>query len=191
LSYFFKKRCYIEREKNKKVSDKDLERWKLFYNLTREVYNREENRYVRFEDKALHCLTSFSLLLAIYGFMWKHILDNIFPPQCFLENFLSIFSVILLVLFILTWICTFRTFKVSTRKIMPLDEDMVEYIEDKRRNLAKLYKDLGEINKEAYEGNREGTDKEAKIFKLGYRMICLSSFTLIVFIIIYATYLWF
>lgn len=171
-------------------AEKELEKWKLFYNLTDEVYNREESRYERLEEKAAHCLIAFTLLLAIYSFLWKHVLDNVIPPECFLEEILSVFSVILLLLFIISWIFTFLTFKVSKRKIMPIHEGMVEYFEDKSRNLAEIYKGLGEINKEAYEDNREGTIKEVERFKRGFRMILFSIFTLIVFIIMYATYLW-
>lgn len=172
------------------IENEELERWKLFYNVSSDVYDREENRYERLEDKALHCLTAFSLLLAIYGFLWRHLLDNIFPPQCFIEGVLSVFSAILILLFILSWIITFRTFQVEKRKVMPLHGGMLKYFKDKSRNLTELYHGLGEINKEAYDDNRKVTEKEIERFKLGFRMIRYSVIALIVFIIMYITYLW-
>ena len=181
---------------NKKFSIKELERWKLFYNLTKEVYDREANRYVRIEEKALHCLTSFSLILAVYSFLWKHILDNTIPPECVAEIILSVLSVLLLIFFIFSWLIIFRTFETSKIKVMPMHEDMVKYFEHRSkgkkisRNLAELYYDLGEINKEAYENNCKITEEEIRRFKLGIKMMQFSAIALIIFIAMYATYLW-
>lgn len=170
--------------------DKKLEKWKLFYTLSSEVYNREEERYERFEEKSSKCLTAFTLLLAIYGFLWKYALTTLMPPpRTFLEEALSVFGVFLLLFFIFTWILTFRTFQKQGRKVMPLDEDMYEYF-NKEKSPTELYKGLGEINKEAYEYNRKVTDNEADKFDLGYKMIWASVIFLMIFVIMYSTYLW-
>jgi len=181
---------------NEKLPLGELERWKLFYNYTCEVYNNEEARYKRIEEKALSCLTAFSLLLVIYGFLWKNVLNDVIPPKCVAEVILSIFSVVLLLLFILSWIITFQTFQTAKRKIMPLHEDMIKYFKHinkdkvRSRNLAELYYDLGEINKEAFEDNCKITEEELRKFKLGFKMIRISAIVLIAFITMYATYLW-
>jgi len=180
----------------KKLPLKEKERWELFYNLTKDVFNREEGRYKRIEEKALACLTAFSLLLVIYGFLWKHVLDNVIPPECTAEIILSVFSVLLILLFIVSWIFAFQVFQTEKRKVMPLHEDMVKYFEHKgkngnySRNISELYFDLGSINKEAYEDNCEISGKEIKKFKLGLNLIRISAIALIIFIIMYATYLW-
>ena len=179
-----------------KLPLKEKERWELFYNLTKDVFNREENRYKRIEEKALTCLTAFSLLLVIYGFLWNHVLNTVIPPKCVAEIVLSVFSVLLTFFFIFSWIITFRIFRTKKRKIMPLHEHMVKYFKDvdkdnnRRNNLADLYFNLGEINREAYEENCKITEEEIKQFKLGFNMILATAIAFIFFIAMYSTYLW-
>lgn len=181
---------------NKKSLPDEKERWELFYNLTKDVFNREEKRYERIEEKASSCLTAFSLLLVIYGFLWKHVLDNVIPPECTAEIILSVFSVLLILLFIVSWIFAFQVFQTEKRKVMPLHEDMVKYFEQKNKKgdrsikFEDLYYNLGIINKEAYEHNCKLSEKEIKKFKTGSIMMLISAISLIIFIIMYATYLW-
>jgi hypothetical protein len=177
--------------KNKTEEEKDLERWKLFYSLSSEVFNREEARYERLEEKASKCLTAFTFLLVIYGFLWGSALKTLMlDTQTFLKGLLSVFSVFLLLLFIFSWLLTFRTFQTRGREVMPLGEDTVKYFKDKERNLRAIYEGLGKTNKKAYENNKRVTDEELNRFKLGYKMIWVSTILLIIFIIMYSTYLW-
>jgi hypothetical protein len=176
---------------NKNKKEEDLERWKVFYNLSCEVFNREESRYERLEEKASKCLTAFTFLLIIYGFLWKYASDNLMkPPRTFLEEILSVFSVLLLLTFIFTWLLTFRTFQTQTREVMPLGEDTLKYFKNKERSLRDIYEGLGKTNKKAYEKNKEVTNEELNRFKLGYRMIWISTILLMVFVLMYSTYLW-
>ncbi len=171
-----------------KLSPEELEKWKLFYDYSTEVYNSEEERYKRIEEKALSCLTAFSLLLVIYGFLWKHVLDNVIPPKCIAEAVLSVSSVVLLLFFILSWIITFHIFRTEKRKGLPLHKEMVEYFE--KEELLRLYRGLGEISKEAYEENFKYNQNKVNSYKLGLRMIWISAISLMIFITMYATYLW-
>jgi len=178
-------------ETNKNLPpNKEEKRWELFYNYSKEIYNREEDRYERIEEKALHCLTAFSLILAIYGFLWKHVLNEVFPPDNFIKGFLSVLSVLLLLCFIFSWVILFKTFQTEKRKIMPLNKEMLNFFEDKSIKLSKLYKSLGDMNREAYKDNRIVTDEEKESFKLGYRWVKYSVIGFIIFIIMYTTYLW-
>lgn len=79
---------------------------------------------------------------------------------------------------------------------MPLHEHMVKYFKDvdkdnnRRNNLADLYFNLGEINREAYEENYKITEEEIKQFKLSFNMILATAIAFIFFIAMYSTYLW-
>jgi len=178
----------MSNDTNKKFSLEELEKRKLFYTYSTEVYNSEEERYKRIEEKALSCLTAFSLLLVIYGFLWKHVLDNVIPPKCIAEVVLSVFSVILLLFFILSWIITFQIFRTEKRKGLPLNKEMEKYFEKKK--LGELYQGLEKTNKEAYEENFQNTQKKINSYKLSVKMIQYSAIGLIIFITMYATYLW-
>jgi len=181
-------------ETNKNLPLKELERWKLFYNYACEVYKNDEERYKRIEEKALSCLTAFSLLLVMYGFLWKHVLDKTIPPKCITDAVFFALSVILLLFFLFSWKFAFQTFQTEKRKGMPLDDKMVEYFkhknkkEERSRNLADLYYDLGEINREAHEENFKSTEKKLKNYKKTFQLIKYSAFAFILFVIAYFTY---
>ncbi len=181
-------------ETKKKLPTEEEKRWKLFYDYACKIYKVDEERYKRIEEKSLACLTAFSLLLVIYGLLWKHILDKTLNPQCLTDVVFFSLSVILLLFFLVSWIHAFQTFQTEPRKGMPLHEHMVKYFEDtdkdenRRSNLSDLYFNLGEINREAYEENFTITERKLKKYKKTFRMIRYSAFAFILFIVAYFAY---
>jgi len=183
-----------KKEINKNLPPEEEKRWKLFYDYACKIYKVDEERYKRIEEKALACLTAFSLLLVIYSLLWKHILDKTLNTQSVTDVVFFALSVILLLFFWVSWIQAFQTFKTEQRKGMPLHEHMVKYFKDtdedgkRRNNLSDLYFNVGEINREAYEENFDITEKKLKKYKKTFQMIRYSAFAFLLFVIAYFTY---
>lgn len=158
----------------------EIGKYKELYNLSIKVLKEDHERFIRIDDKAVKYLSVFTLLIGIYGFFTKWIIENIIPPESFLDLLLILISLILMASIYYTWLIIFKIIKIKPLYKMPID---VEFFD--KHDLFNIYHALARGNKEALNKNMEVTNKKAELLDKGYNWINITVIIIIIFSILF------
>lgn len=169
-------------------SERNIEKYRELYNLSKEVLNEEQNRFHRIDNKAAQYLSVVTLFVGVDAFFGNWIINNLLPPNTVWEWILLIHGVVLFAATIVAWYTIFRVFKVHKMAKIPLDSHVISFFE--KYSLLTIYFALAKRNEETLRINREATDRKSERLVHGYRMIIASVVILILFLISYGCYKW-
>ena len=88
-----------------------LENAKELYKLSKEVFKEEQERFNRLDEKASKYFTVLTVLLVIYGFFGKWIIENLKTPYSDIEKLLILTNFILLLLILGSLYSVFNVLK--------------------------------------------------------------------------------
>jgi len=82
------------------------DKYKELYNLSLRVYEEQHDRYVNHQDKASKYLSVLTIIIGLYGYYSKWLIDKVYNEhnqiEC-IELILMFISFALLVCLIVTW----------------------------------------------------------------------------------------
>ena len=164
----------------------ELKKYKELYKLSIKVLENDHKRFIRIDEKAYQYLSVFTLLIGIYGFFIKWIIENIIPPQNYLDLLLILMVILLMASLCYTWFIIFSIVKITSLLKMPID---VKFFDDNK--LIDIYHALARGNKEALDSNMIKTNKKAILLNKAHKWMNITVLIIIIFSILFGINIYF
>lgn len=146
-----------------------MEKYKELYLLAKEVFNEEQNRFNRIDEKAAKYFSVLTLLVGAAGFFGKWLVNTLIPPDGTLEWALLLLGIGLLVTVLVSWFTVFSVFRIHEMRKIPLSSEMIDFFD--KNKLLDIHYALARGLKEALEENRKTTDSKSRILSRGYNVM--------------------
>ncbi len=163
--------------------DKDKE----LYDLSKEVFNEEIERYFRADDRATKYLGWLTFFIGALGFLIKWVISDMIPPK----NCIACISVILTILVffasVISWYLAFYVSKQKKLRKIPINEPMQRLFE---KDSQTIYRSLVLSIESAMLENREITDRKFKLLTYSYNSILVAMSLFVMLAISIGIYLW-
>ena len=150
-------------------------KWTLLYEYSKDLFDKEVDRFKRLDDKANNQLRFTYILLTIYIALLKVIIiDN----TSYIDIFILIFVLLSFIFLLVAWLFYFLSLKLTTVPKLPLTDDILSLFKD--NEIVTIEFALhGSIKKAIYEYDRIIL-KKAKNLRYGYNLTILSVLFIIV-----------
>jgi len=130
-----------------------MEKYKELYNLAFETYKEQHKRYDILFDKATKYFTVITLLIGLYGYLGKAVLNNLMEnPYRGYNEWATIFlGFCSLALLIASWSYLFRVLRLEVLFVIPLNEEVLNFYNN--NTLIDIYYTMTKGFKENIEKN--------------------------------------
>ena len=169
-------------------ADRDIEKLREMYNLSKEVLYEEHNRSDRLDEKASRYLTVLTLLLGGFSICGKWVVDDLMPPNGWYGSILLLTGLLLFLGLVTSWFLIFRSMKAEWVTKIPFDGHMIKFFED--NDLATVYHDIAGGNAEALATNRQVFNKKCKRLNCSYFIMNISLCLFFLFVLGYVVRGW-
>lgn len=146
------------------------EKYKVLYELSKEVLKEDDDRNKLIEDKAAKYFPGLVVMFGGFGFFAKWTLDILFPPRSLLDDILLLVIALITVLLLTASYLIFAVLNQRRFLTRPVD---VEFF-DNNNELAAIYRSLSEENRSALLANRCNTDKKSNLLSWAHRAILVA-----------------
>lgn len=161
----------------------EIQKYKELYDLAKYAFEEEIARSSRIDEKASRYFSVLSLLLGILGLVSTSYLSLYIPPKDIFDQLGLLFFGFFAILIGISWCQTFRVFRVSELKTIPINEAMIDYY--KKANIIEIYQSVTETNfKEGVAHNKKASQRKAKLLSSSYKYIIVSFVFVFVSIIV-------
>jgi hypothetical protein len=161
----------------------EKEKLKELFDLSLYVLKEEQERFKRIDEKASKYFTIITVLLGIYGFFGKWIIENIKPPYSSIDKLFILLSIISLFLICKNWYVIFNVLRTKTLKKIPMNEEMIEFFQ--KNEINKIYIKLAESNGKALNENIRRTEHKADLLDSAHKWIIIAGYSLIINFIVF------
>jgi uncharacterized membrane protein (DUF485 family) len=165
-----------------------MEKYKELYQLSKEIFNEELNRFIRVDEKASKYLSVLTLIAGLTAFFGKWMIANLIPPKSPLEWSLIIMATVLFAAIFLSWVYIFNALRLHSLTKPPLNDETIKFFND--NEMIDIYYALTKGNKDALIENRRTTDKKSKMLYRGYNAIIVCGLLLILFLSLFVIHSW-
>jgi hypothetical protein len=173
---------------NKLTSAMALEKYRELFTFSNALLKDEHDRFNRIDEKAVRYLSAVTLLIGVEGSLGKEILSGLIPPADLLQWLLLNIAVLSFLMLVATWFVIFQTLRIAELKTPPLNQQMIDFFDINKE--INIYYSLAKANAEAWEVNRQTTDRKAKALYYGYQMIIGTVCLFVIFICLYFGQAW-
>lgn len=163
--------------------DKNLEKYKELYTLSKEAFNEELHRFYRLDEKASRYFTMLTLLIGASLFFGKWLTKSILPPTCLIEWSIFILCILVFIVFISSWFKLMNAIKLHSLSKIPLDYNSIKFFSDNR--LIDIYYAMSKGMSKEILVNREINDEKSRYLNDTYRRMYVLIFLLIFITILF------
>lgn len=156
-------------EFNNENISKEEDKFKELFDLSLYALKEEQERFKRIEEKASKYFTILTVLLGVYGFFVKWIIENIKTPRSDIENLFILLSFVLVCLIFYAWNMMLKILKTRGITKIPMNDEMVDFFEKNKRK--DIYKSLAKKNGEVLNKNIEMTEEKADLLDKSHKII--------------------
>ncbi|CED58880.1 Predicted protein [Moritella viscosa] len=159
----------------------DIDKYKCLYEYEKNLFEEESGRYRRLEDKAMKYLSATTLAIGAYLFLVRGIIEELIPPNNYIEWFVLISVGLTFIAFISSWSLIFRAIKLTDIVKMPSDEKTINYFKD--NDLDTVYLGLSKQYSNGIKVIEKNYENKLKLVRIAYSDIMFTGWSLVVSII--------
>lgn len=144
-------------------------KWTLFYEYSKDLFNMEVDRFKRLDDKANNQLRFTYILLTIYSALLKIlVIDSLYK----INNIVFIPVSLSFIFLFLAWLFYFLSLRLTTVPKLPLTSEVFDLFKEEK--LITIQFALSQSMKEAVSEYNEIILKKAKNLRYGYNLTIAS-----------------
>lgn len=167
-----------------------MEKYKELYDLSLKVFHEQHETYDNMTEKASKFITVLTLLIGVYTYLGKMLLDSFLnETKTFSEWILIIIGFILFLILIFTWFILLKVLKLRELLILPFDDETIKFFDDNR--LIDIYYALSKGVKEAIKKNQIVIKSKSDSLAIAYKLLYLYTFLFLVLSVFYLIVKWF
>jgi len=162
------------------------EKYKELYNLSIKVYEEQHNRYVGHQDKATKYLSVLTIIIGLYGYYSKWLIDKIILQHSNIDCIdwiVAFMSFVLFICLIVAWFLILEVMKVRKLAVLPLTDETIKFYYDNK--LIDIYYTMSKGIKNAIEINNPILDKMSNHLAMAYFWVKVGS---IIFLLLFGLY---
>lgn len=157
---------------------------KELFNLAYKIYEEDHKRYNNIDERAAKLFTIFTFFLGISLYLGNWILDKEIQ-NCFDYIYLIIYF-ILFINVIISWFLLYSVISLRDRRIIPFNEEMIDYWE-KKDKIEDIFLELSKKIETGIRENIKITNTKADRLRYSYTSINCTMIIFIIYIIIIAS----
>lgn len=162
------------------------ENYRELYQLAKEVLKEEQERHNRINEKATRYLSTLTVLIGVWAFFGKWILDSALPPKNKIEWIILSLVIISLVLFFVAWWNALQVLRNRQLQKMPMTEETIKWFEN--NSLPNIYLGMTKGIIAAKEINRQVGNGKLRSLSLALRLIMTNGLVILVLLITFGIY---
>ncbi len=160
-----------------------MDKYEVLYNLSLEVYKDRANSFQHIQEKATKYLTILTFLLGFSLYYIKWLIDKL-PLEYVLIDWIMIAeSAILVGSLIFTWFTILRILRVENFKVLPLDDEVLNFFLDNKQ--IDIYYTLAKGIKQSVETNNTNYNKKSGLLNLSYYLLTIDTILIILSLVLY------
>jgi hypothetical protein len=165
-----------------------MDKYQELYQLSKEAFNEELERFFRIDEKATKYLSVITLVLGFLPFVSNWSITKIIPPSSYIEWFLFVIGILFCLSVFASWIITFSVLKLHKVGKIPLSSEMIDFFDN--HSLLNIYYTLSKSNKDVLLMNRKQVNKKSKRLYYAYQTIIASGIFLLILFLLTLIYNW-
>lgn len=176
-----------EEDQNREQRDakEALEKYKELYQLSKEVFNQERNRFKDIDEKAARYLTVLTFVLGAAGYIGNWMVGNVLHPTTCKDCLLLLTGITLVVCTFVSWLVSFLVLRIQTTAEIPI---AVKFFDENR--LVDIYHALARGMDDAFKKNKDVTDEKARWLRMAHPLIITTGSLFFVFALLYGIRSW-
>jgi len=165
-----------------------MDKYEELYNLAKEAFKEELERFYTVERKAAQYLSVLTLLLGAAAFFLKWLSDNFIPPQNGFEFALLILAVVTVGSMVVAWLAILLTLKNYKMGALTLNNEWIEFF--RANTLLNIYFNVSIKLAAEKDKNRVIVNRKARRLNFAYSSMILAIICLLLFTTLFVAYRW-
>ncbi len=167
-----------------------MEKYKELFTLSLEAYHEQHKRYEGMSDKASKYITALTLLIGIYVYFVKLLLDNFsIHSKDWCEWTLVVIGLLLFLDSLGTWFILLRVLRLEHLYVIPMNDETIKFYDDNR--LIDIYYAMAKGIKDTLIVNEDAISKKSKLLGIAYLLLIFYTSLFFIFSVFYLIYKWY
>jgi hypothetical protein len=155
-----------------------MDKYEALYKLSLDVYNERSTSFQHIQEKSSKYFTALTFLIGFSLYYGKWILDKLPLFYGCIDWFMLVETALLIILLIITWFTLLRILRVENLKILPLDDELLNFFVNNKQ--IDIYYAMSKGIKEAVEINNKTYNKKSGLLNKSYHLLIINTFLIII-----------
>lgn len=160
-----------------------MNKYEVLYNLSLDVYKERNNSFQHIQEKAAKYLTALTFLLGFSLYYIKWLFEKLPLVYVLIDWIMIVESALLIISLIVTWFTILRILRVENFKVLPLDDELLNFFLDNKP--IDIFYTMAKGIKQSVEINNKNYDKKSGLLNISYYLLTLDTILIILSLVLY------